>query len=319
MRNTAALWTLVLALAAPPAEATYSIVGTDTATGQVGGAGTSCVGSMSVYVIYGSAPGHGAVHAQSYVNEAGRDEAARLLALDTPPADIIAAITAPGFDWMASRRQYGIADLSGRAAGFTGSDNGDHADDLQGSIETFTYSIQGNILTGAAVLDQAVAAFEGEGCDLADRLMLALEAGAEGGGGDSRCTPGGIPSDSAFIHVDLEDGTEYLHISVEGTAPTSPLLSMRSRYAAWRADHPCDEPAEEDPVDASTDAWTDPTLDPADDPVVDDPSLDPIGEEGEMELSTGCGCSLPGSGPAGAIVLLLGLIAIGAAFRGQRR
>ncbi len=324
MRNAAVPSILALALAAaPPAAATYSIVATDTATGQVGGAGTSCVGSMSVYVIYGSAPGHGAVHAQASVNEAGRDEAARLLALDTPPADVIASITAPGFDWMASRRQYGVVDLSGRAAGYTGSDNGDYADDVQGTIETFTYSIQGNILTSAAVLDQAVSAFEGEGCDLADRLMLALEAGAVGGEGDSRCTPGGIPSDSAFIHVDLEDGTEYLHISVEGTAPTSPLLSLRSQYATWRAAHPCGEPAEEDEPDASVDAGvdpvTDPALDPADVPgeVEDDPSQDPS-RDGDLQVSTGCGCALAGTRSPCVPLLIACLLGLAAAVRRRR-
>ena len=313
---------LVLVLASGPAWATYSIVATDSATGQVGGVGTSCVGSMSVTVIYGSAPGHGAVHAQSYVNEDGRDEAARLLGLDTDPADIIAAITAPGFDWMASRRQYGVVDLSGRAAGYTGTDNGDYADDIQGTFGTFTYSVQGNILTSAAVLDQALAAFEGDGCDLADRLMLAIEAGAVGGEGDSRCTPGGIPSDSAFIHVDLEDGTEYLHIDVRGTAPTSPLLSLRSQYAAWRAEHPCDSEVEEDTPDAATDPVSDPLDDPgmdaADVPgdVEEDPADDP-GDEGETELSTGCGCTLVGARAPAPLLLLTGLLLLAARRRGR--
>jgi uncharacterized Ntn-hydrolase superfamily protein len=323
MRRTATLPVIALALAVSPlAEATYSIVATDSATGQVGGSGTSCVGSMSVYVIYGSAPGHGGVHAQSFVNEDGRDEAARLLGLDTAPVDIIDAITDPGFDWMASRRQYGVVDLSGLAAGYTGSDNGDYADDVQGTIETYTYSIQGNILTSAAVLDQAVAAFEGEGCDLAERLMLALEAGAVGGEGDSRCTPGGIPSDSGFIHVDLEDGTEYLHISVEGTAPTSPLLSLRSQYDAWRTAHPCDETVEEEPdasVDAGVDPGDDPALDPADVPgeTAGDPILDPS-REGDLQVSTGCGCALAEAWTACPLFIVMCLLVLAAAVRGRR-
>jgi uncharacterized Ntn-hydrolase superfamily protein len=315
-----ALFVLVFVLVPMKAWGTYSIVATDSATGQVGGVGTSCVGTMSVYVIYGSAPGHGAVHAQSWVNEDGRDEAARLLGLDTDPVDIIAAITAPSFDSMAARRQYGVVDLAGGAAGYTGSANGDYADDMQGTYETFTYSIQGNILTSANVLDQALAAFEGGGCDLADRLMLAIEAGALGGEGDSRCTPGGIPSDSAFIHVDLEDGTEYLHISVEGTAPTSPLLSLRSQYDRWRASNPCDEGVEED-VDASVDAGVDPATEPAMDPadVPEEVEGDPIRDatrEGDLQVSTGCGCSV--AGRAGGSWLLLLCLVFLAARRGQR-
>ena len=52
-------------LVATSALATYSVVATDSATGQVGGAGTSCVGSLAVSIIYASAPGHGAVHARA--------------------------------------------------------------------------------------------------------------------------------------------------------------------------------------------------------------------------------------------------------------
>src|SRR5215813_5280890 len=88
----------VTVLCPATARATYSIVATDNATGQIGGAGASCVGAFSVRNIYGVAPGHGAVHAQAQLNTAGREAAVRLLRMDTDPADIIAAITAPAFD-----------------------------------------------------------------------------------------------------------------------------------------------------------------------------------------------------------------------------
>src|SRR5262245_26404656 len=107
-------------LAAGPAHATYSVVATDADAREVGGAGTSCVGSLSVSVIFGSVPGHGAVHAQASLGGPGRDEAVQRLGLDEDPAAIIAAITATSFDPMASSRQYGIVDLDHRAAGFTG-------------------------------------------------------------------------------------------------------------------------------------------------------------------------------------------------------
>jgi len=171
----------------------------------------------------------------------------RLLGLDTAPDDIIAAITSASFDPDASRRQYGVVDLAGRSAGYTGSANGVFAGDVQGEVETFVYSIQGNILTGEAVLDQAEAAFTAGGCDLADRLMLALEAGGEGGQGDSRCTPTGIPSDGAFIHVDLEDGMELVHLEVVDTRPENPLELLRGLYDEWRASNPCPEPPEAEP------------------------------------------------------------------------
>src|SRR5262245_17741387 len=95
-----------LGVAAPgTAGATYSIVGVDSATQQVGGAGTSCVGAaLSVYVIYGSAPGKGVIAAQAFVNYQGRDQGVTLLGQGMAPADIIAAITSFGFDPSAALR-----------------------------------------------------------------------------------------------------------------------------------------------------------------------------------------------------------------------
>ena len=200
------LATLVL-LAPAAARATYSVVATDSATGQVGGAVTSCVGNQGVGVVYRPSVGHGGVNAQAAANATGRDRAVTLLNTDVAPADIITMITASSFDANAATRQYGVVDLMGRAAGFTGSGAMNYKEDRQGTIGALTYSVQGNILTSRAVIDQAETAFRTSGCDLADKLMLALEAGAMGGEGDSRCTPRGVPSDAASIEVDLNGAT----------------------------------------------------------------------------------------------------------------
>jgi uncharacterized Ntn-hydrolase superfamily protein len=244
---------VVLALALVAAargrgEATYSINGVDRERGEVGGAGTSCVGQLSVRVIYGSVPGRGVVHAQAQLGGPGRDRAVMLVGMDTDPVAIITAITAPGFDGGAQLRQYGIVDVMARTAGFTGNQTGAFAADRQGELGPFAYSVQGNILTSAAVLDNAAAAFEGSGCDLADRLMLALEAGARNGQGDSRCTSGGIPSDSGFIQVDREGEAagSYLLLDVTDTAPQNPLVMLRAQYDVWRAQHPCPPPSASD-------------------------------------------------------------------------
>jgi MYXO-CTERM domain-containing protein len=237
-------------LGAPPAWATYSIVAAERTTGQVGGAVTSCVGTVDVSAVYGSAPGQGAIHAQAALNTAARDEGARLLALGTAPADIIVAITAPAFDSRASARQYGIVDLEGRSAGWTGSSAQDYKDDRQGSIDSFTYSVQGNILTSARVLDQAEAGFRAVACDLPERLMRALELGAANDEGDSRCTETrGIPSDAASIQVDLPGmpAGSYLRLGVRDTGSTNPLVLLRVMLEDWRIAHPCPAPDGGDP------------------------------------------------------------------------
>src|SRR5580765_2662784 len=84
---------LAVLLAPSTARATYSIVATDSLTGQVGGAVTSCVGSQGVGVVYRPSVGHGGVNAQAAANANGRDRAVVLMGMDVAPADIIQMIT----------------------------------------------------------------------------------------------------------------------------------------------------------------------------------------------------------------------------------
>jgi uncharacterized Ntn-hydrolase superfamily protein len=229
-------------LAAAPAAATYSIVAVDLTHDEVGGAGTSCVGAnVTVSDIYGSAPGFGVVVAQAALNYNGRDRAVELLTQGQAAPAVLAQITAMSFDSRIATRQYAVVDVNGMAAGFTGGSNSTFADDMQGRTDRFVYSVQGNILTGAAVLEQAAAEFDAPGCDLADTLMHALEAGARNGQGDRRCTPDGIPSDGAFIQVDRAGAAAggFLRLRVDDTGPNSPIVALRGMYDAWRRDHPC--------------------------------------------------------------------------------
>src|SRR5688500_2140688 len=190
----------------------------------VGGAGTSCLGGQDVYVIYAAVPGRGVGQANPRYNLSAKLRALELLDSGSSPADIIAAVTQASFDPGSAQRQYGIVDLRGAPAGFTGSATMPYAEDRQGATGSFTYSVQGNILTSAKVLDQAASAFEAGGCDLAERLMNALEAGAVGGEGDNRCTPDGIPADSAFLQVEAPSGPQgaYLALRVETSGNDDP-------------------------------------------------------------------------------------------------
>jgi uncharacterized Ntn-hydrolase superfamily protein len=197
-----------------------------------------------VRVIYGSVPGKGAVHAQAQLGGPGKNAAVMQVGMDIAPSAIIASITSTAFDPNAQRRQYGIVDLMGRSAGFSGTQTLAFTDDLQATFGPFTYSVQGNILTSALVLEQARDAFEAHGCDLADRLIRALEAGGQNSQGDSRCTSGGIPADSAFIQVDREGEAagSWLQLEVTDTKPQNPLVLLRAQYDAWRQAHPCPAP-----------------------------------------------------------------------------
>jgi uncharacterized Ntn-hydrolase superfamily protein len=186
--------------------------------------------------VYQGVPGIGAVHAQANTNISGRQYAARLLQQGYNADVIIQALRSSNFDPIASTRQYGIVTLDGSSAGFTGNDNGYYANDLQGEVGSFRYSIQGNILTSSRVLTQARAGFTAEACDLAGRLIAALEAGAQNGEGDSRCRPA-APSDAAFIQVDNPTGEIFVRIDVKGSR--NPLGELRSRFEAWRREVGC--------------------------------------------------------------------------------
>lgn len=273
---------LLLLLLCPMAQATWSIVAADPATGQVGGAVTSCVGALDTVVVYGGVPGVGAVHAQAQLSTAGRDEAMRLLAKGASPEEIITAITAMGFDANAALRQYGVVDLQGRAAAWTGQGNTDWAGDQQGQVQGFTWSAQGNILTGPEVIDQTVAGFQADGCDLAERLMRGLEAGADHGAGDSRCTGSGIGSDSASITVQSADGSDVVRLSVVDTSPAAAVVELRGQFDAWRVESPC------------------PEVDPPADTGADD-----SGAAGDEE-GEGCGCAAAGSGVGIGLALVAG-------------
>lgn len=226
---------------------TYSIVAADTTTREVGGAGTSCLGGEDVYVIYAASPGRGVIHAQAYYSLLARERGLSLLDAGQAPTAVIEQITSSSFDGSAQIRQYGVVDVLGDAAGFTGSGTTAYAADRQGHVGDFAYSVQGNILTSAKVLEQAAQAFEANGCDLPERLMNALEAGANGGEGDSRCTEHGIPSDSAFLQVESPDLPRggYLTLRVETSGAENPLPLLRAKLNDWRATHPCPTVAKE--------------------------------------------------------------------------
>ena len=299
------------------AEATYSIAAVDTVTGEVGGAGTSCVGNFSVSVIYGAVPGAGVVHAQAYFNRDARDRAVELLGQSATPADIIAEITSQAFDPLSENRQYGVATIDGATAAFTGDGCDPWAGHRTGTIDQFAYSAQGNILTSENVVLNTSAAFEASGCDLAERLMLALEAGAMNAEGDGRCTPDGIPSDGAFIRVDRPNDPGWLDLRADNTAPMNPLVLLRMEFDQWRQTHPCPASPTPDagvpdvgPPDTSAtedatlpaDAAPSPDAAPAKDAGPDASQLADAGaSDGDDQ---GCGCTASPR-PASPILLLL--------------
>lgn len=229
------------ALVSIEAAATYSIVAVDETTGAIGGAGASCVGSLNVGVIYASAPGRAALHAQARLQTRTREEGQRLLELGRTPAEVIAALTRAETDREFERRQYSVVARGVASQTFTGAQNSPWAGGRTGAWEGFRYAIAGNIISSERVLTQAERGFTAPECDLAARLMGALVQGQANGEGDERCLSRGTPADSSFVRVEAPDGRKLLDLSVVDTGRENAVLRLQAAYEAWRRRNACPE------------------------------------------------------------------------------
>ncbi len=182
--------------ASAPAFATWSIVLIDTRTGEVAVASATCLTGFDLRantpVLI---PGVGAATAQSFVDTTGQNRVfiRDRLALGVSPQDIITQLST--FDSGHQSRQYGIADVYGRTATFSGTGAGAWAGGQtglfnsthNGRIGRIAYAIQGNVLTGSPVVEQAVIAAISTPGDLPAKLMASMQA-ARLMGGDGRCS-----------------------------------------------------------------------------------------------------------------------------------
>jgi uncharacterized Ntn-hydrolase superfamily protein len=216
------------------ASATWSITAVDPRTREVGIAGASC--TPNVLAIAGVVPGRGVIAAQAMTNGAARLRGMEMLRAGASPDEILRTVTDPAFDPDFPDQQYGIAALGHAPAVFTGEGNVA----WMGHEVDADVSVQGNVLAGPAVVRDAMAAFRAAARDtasrLADRLLLALEAGAAAGG-DARCP--GQSALSAFLVVagpDDRRDAQHLRLYVNGQSEhgANPVTLLRQRYDEWR-------------------------------------------------------------------------------------
>jgi hypothetical protein len=193
---------------------------------------------------------------QADFNLGNRNQVFELLQEGQSADEIVAQVSDTTFDPAAARRQYGVVTISGdsgQASGFTGSENQDWAGDRQ--VPAAPVSVQGNLLEGEAVVNNALAAFEAAaeaGDPLHGQLMAALEAGSAAGG-DRRCNQNGVrqTASAAFIMVADADqqpftvralgetaageaNTPILYLSVtEPQGGENAVSRLRTQYDQW--------------------------------------------------------------------------------------
>lgn len=210
--------------------ATFSILGFDPGTGEVGGAVQSRVFSVGNGVLWAEA-GVGVVATQAIVDVSYGPKGIALLRAGMSPDAIIKAIWDSDADprpdnWSKQGRQFAVIDAKGNTAVFTGPKATAWAGHRQGKFTT----AQGNILAGEPVVVDMVKAFEETTGHLSMRLMAALDAG-QAAGGDKR----GMQSAAVLIvgkgqGVWLNNDT-VLRLQVDDSP--EPLKEMRRLIEGW--------------------------------------------------------------------------------------
>jgi len=211
---------------ASPAQATWSIVAVDPDTGEVGVAAASC--SIGVPRIVALVPGKGAIVSQAATSITGREKARALVAQGSGAQGVLSELQKPELyeGWLTidfPRLQYGVATLGegpdGVQSGFV---TGDSNYDWAGGEIGATFSAQGNTLRGSNVIGDMATAFRDAGkpasCTppLAEKLLLALEAGRDAGG-DVRC-PVDASSLAAVLMV-AKPGDDPEAFAIDEVAP----------------------------------------------------------------------------------------------------
>ena len=168
-----------------PPVATFSILGYDPETGEVGGAVQSRVFAVGNGVLWAEA-NVGVVATQAVVDVSYGPQGLELLRQGMAPADVVEAILANDPNprperWAIEGRQFSVMDAQGNVATHTGPDASEWAGQRVGRY----VSAQGNILAGPEVVDAMVEAFEATEGHLSFRLLAALEGG-QAAGGDRR-------------------------------------------------------------------------------------------------------------------------------------
>jgi len=208
-----------------PQYSTFSLCAIDPATGQSGASVTTRVPFVGRAVPHVRA-GVGAVCTQaSTVVEYG-PRGLDLLAKGVEPQAALAQLLAD--DQQRESRQVGLIDMLGRSAAHTGKQNGNWAGSRQGK----TYTVQANIMVGPEVVDAVAATFEateGTGMALAERMILAMEAGYAKGG-DRRW--GNLQS-AAIKIADPNDpgrGNDHIALAIEVGEHPEPVAELKRIY-----------------------------------------------------------------------------------------
>ncbi len=208
-----------------PQYSTFSLCAIDPATGQSGATVTTRVPFVGRAVPHVRA-GVGAVCTQASTMVEYGPRGLDLLAKGVEPQAVLQQLLAD--DAARESRQVGVIDMKGRSAAHTGKQNGNWAGSRQGRH----YTVQANIMVGPEVVEAVAATFESTestGMPLAERMILAMEAG-QATGGDRRW--GNLQS-AALRIADPSDpgrGGDHIALAIEVGEHAEPVAEMKRIY-----------------------------------------------------------------------------------------
>jgi uncharacterized Ntn-hydrolase superfamily protein len=208
-----------------PQYSTFSLCAVDPATSQSGAAVTTRVPFVGRAVPHVRA-NVGAVCTQASTMVEYGPRGLDLLAKGVEPQAALQELLAN--DAQRESRQVGLIDMKGRSAAHTGKSNGNWAGSRQGR----NFTVQANIMVGPEVTDAVAASFEateGSGWPLAERMILALEAG-QAKGGDRRW--GNLQS-AAIKIADPNNpgrGGDNIALAIEVGEHPEPVAEMKRIY-----------------------------------------------------------------------------------------
>jgi len=162
-----------------------------------------------------AASGVGALSTQALVNPHYGRQGLELLRAGVPAPEVVQRLTAP--DEGRAHRQLHVIDAAGRIGQFTGKECIGWA----GATSGDGFSVAGNMLANARVIEETARAFSQSRKPFAERLIAALEAG-EAAGGDKR------GKQSAALLVFSKE--EYADLNLRVDDHAEPLAELRRLY-----------------------------------------------------------------------------------------
>ncbi|MCW0232907.1 MAG: DUF1028 domain-containing protein [Ferrovibrio sp.] len=197
---------------------TWSIVARDPATGAFGVAVTTrffAVGALCPHAMSGA----GALATQALINPTWGPRGLAMLKDELPAHEVVRWLVAS--DDGREARQLHVVDRDGKTAAFTGRDCIGWCGHKAGD----GFSVAGNMLAGAGVVEATFASFAASTKTLAERFLDALDAG-QAEGGDKR----GKQSAALIIYA----GEDYPALSLRVDDHAEPLAELRRLYTVSR-------------------------------------------------------------------------------------